>query len=370
MVSESSHTPVPPRLDSFLRAELQGIGSAWPEDVEEADARAFVEALEWHGVAPILLEKASSRLPDNVRDLLRKSVLLQVALEHERLRELRSVAAALHDQQVKALVMKGSALAYQIYPAAYLRPRADHDLLIDAARIEEVRALFRSRDYKEHSTGGSLIIAQTSFSREADPGAHVFDIHWRTSNVHVVSDALDAATLYEHAVRHPQIEHLLVPSLDHSLLVALLHRAAHHHDSNRLIWLADIDLLVRRLGTETVGAILEDARTRGALSVCVRGLELTSRWFATPLPALPAITGDRLQWLVARRVRRLEFFLRDLRALPSWRSRAQWLRELAFPSREFMTTHFAVKDEESLSRLYLRRGLRGARRLFRRMGPS
>jgi len=341
---------------------------AWPDAVAEEDVRSFLIALDWHGLVPYFHQLAASRLPGELRSLLRARALLHVAVEHERLVELRKVSTALHSREVRTLTVKGSALAYQIYPAAYLRPRADHDLLIDSSRIDSVRELFTSLGYTESSTGGSLITAQTTFLRDDESIPHVFDIHWRTSNVHAVSNALDAETIFASATAHPEVEHLLVPSLAHSLLVALLHRAAHHHDSDRLIWLADIDLLVRKIGAEGVVACLDDARKRQALSVCVRGLSLTSEWFDTPLPPLPEMTSDKLRWLAGRRAGRLEYFFNDFRALPTWRSRAQWIRELAFPTEDFMRTHFSERGDKSLPRLYLKRGVRGLLRIFTHSG--
>jgi len=367
ILSEFDLQPAVPRiLEPFLRATLHGRVDAWPGDVNEKSIDEFLVALEWHGLASYFHEIASSRVPDTVRLPLRRRSLLQVAIEHARHMELQSVSAALHLRGVRTLAIKGSALAYQVYPGAHLRPRADHDLLIDSSSIDGVRESFLARGYTEYSTGGSLITSQTTFQRGEDMLSHVFDVHWRASNVHAVSRALDSETLFASATPHPVVEHLLVPSLPHSLLIALLHRAAHHHNSDRLIWLTDIDLLARSIGTAGVAALLEDARQREALSVCVRGLALTAEWFGTPLPPLPAAGRDRLRWLIGKRVHRMEFFVQDLRAIPTWKSRVSWLRELAFPAESFMRTQFSERTGESLYRLYLRRGLRSLGRIFKR----
>jgi hypothetical protein len=360
---ETEEPPLPQGATPLLRFILRGGEIPGGDELTAQESEDFAAHLAFHGLVPIAYERIRHLALDaRLRSRLREKTFAEAAAEELRERDLLELAAH-WPAGLPGLVMKGSALAYQIYQQPHLRPRSDHDLLIEWNDLPNIRELFLSLGYEEESTGGQLITSQTLFVREGEASS-VFDVHWRPSNVHAVSRALSFGELIAASTPHPRFSSLRVPSLEDSLLIALLHRAAHHHDSERLIWLADIDLLCRTLGDERVASVVERARGRGAGSVCIRGLQLTRQYFGTPLPALPDVDRDRLNWLNARRAKRVEMFLRDLQALPGWRARRRWLRELAFPTESFMRKEFA-RGHESLARLYLRRGVRGLKRLFR-----
>jgi hypothetical protein len=57
--------------------------------------------------------------------------------------------------------------------------------------------------------------------------------------------------------------------------------------------------------------------------------------------------------------------LHNFRALP-WRARAQRLWQLAFPPADFVQQSFGTRNRLLLPWLYVRRGVRGVARLFRR----
>jgi hypothetical protein len=59
--------------------------------------------------------------------------------------------------------------------------------------------------------------------------------------------------------------------------------------------------------------------------------------------------------------------LADLGALP-WRARLQRLWQLAVPPADFMQESFRSRSRLALPWLYIYRGARGIRRLFRRAG--
>lgn len=361
---EPEEPPLPPDASRLLRFILGHPDAPDASALPEQDCEAFAAYLTFHGLVPLAYERVRRLAPAaRLTSLLRAKTFAEAAAEELRERDLGELAARCPDP-MNVLVIKGSALAYQIYEQPHLRSRSDHDLLIAFEDLPALRNIFLSLGYVEESTGGELITSQTLFVREG-ARASVFDVHWRASNVHAVSRALVFESLIASSTAHPHFPALRVPSLDDSLLIALLHRAAHHHDSERLIWLADIDRLCRALGEQRVAAVVDEARRKRIGSVCVRGLLLTRHYFATPLPPLPHTGRDRLSWLNARRSRRVEMFLRDLEALPGWNARRRWLHELAFPNEAFMRKEFA-RGDESLARLYLRRGLRGLRRLFRR----
>ncbi len=180
--------PFPEELREALRAALRGEPATWPS----ALGRHEIDALEEHGFLPLVY--AHSHMP-----ALRDQAIRAASTEAIRHEELRRVIAGLG---IFALIVKGSALAYQVYPAPELRPRSDTDLLIDLADLDTARASFRALGYHEAATSGDdLAFAQRTNTRLDDLGcAHVFDVHWEIANPPLFAGALRFAELKPRAV--------------------------------------------------------------------------------------------------------------------------------------------------------------------------
>ena len=127
-----------------------------------------------------------------------------------------------------------------------------------------------------------------------------------------------------------------------ALLIACIHRVAHHYDSERLIWLYDLHLLLERASEEDLGLFVRMAVEKRVAAICVRGVDLAQQRFHTTLSAKWL---DRLRQAAKRlpcepsaayldtHHRQVESLLWDLRGLPRWRDRARLLRQHLLPSR-------------------------------------
>src|SRR5262249_51587245 len=154
-------------------------------------------------------------------------------------REITRVLASLREAGVTALVLKGGALAYTHYPAPHLRPRGDTDLLVtreDRARAQE--ALDDLGYRRQNSVSRDAVHTQWMFRRHEGRLPHTIDLHWAISNRPLFArmlsfdelrrDARPIATLGADA---------LAPAPVHALILACVHRVAHHDDAPTLIWL-------------------------------------------------------------------------------------------------------------------------------------
>ena len=107
----------------MLRGEVQ----AWPDSLTDSLTHSLttdeLRAILEHGVGPLVY--ARLRLPQ-----LRTDAIHAAAHEPLRASDLAEVLGALAGRGVEALILKGTALAYDLYPAPELRPRSDTDLLI------------------------------------------------------------------------------------------------------------------------------------------------------------------------------------------------------------------------------------------------
>lgn len=354
--------PIPARLREPLRQALRGEMAAWPS-LSGDDVRL----LEDHGVAPLIY--ATQALPE-----LRGAAIRAAALEPLRADDLRGVLSALAERGLEVLITKGTALAYDVYAAPELRPRGDVDLLVAREQAEAAIEAFRALGYRDQLTSGDEhAVRQVTLSRTDAHGIrHDYDLHWDVANTPLFASALrfaDIGTIplprlgpHAHGLAHPD-----------ALLLACIHRVAHHHDNERLIWLVDIALLRDRMTAGEHRRFWRQAAEARVVGVCRHSIELADGWLSRP-------PHDRAEdYLGHEELTREEpsqaFLDRDLtyggemlanfRALP-WRARVQRLWQLAFPPAAFVRQSFGTQNRLLLPWLYVRRGVRGVARLFRR----
>jgi len=363
--------PIPPRLRSLLRGLLRGEPAPWPAEAGSDDAARLLESIKQHGIGPLVY----SRLSDAswpIHPALREAAIRAATGESLRLADLRALLAEFAGQGIRVVIIKGTGLAYDLYDAPELRPRGDTDLLIAEQDCDAVRRLMLALGYESPLTSGdTLAVRQQSFSRSG----HVYDVHWDVANSPVVRDALPFDELISRAIAVPRIAPAaLAPSNVDALLLACIHRVAHHHDNERLIWLYDILLLREAMTADEHARFWHLAAERRVVTICERSIELADSWFAT-------VPHDRASdWLgedermrdepsagiLDRGRRRAAVLGGDLKAL-GWRLRLRRLRELALPPRAFVRQSFPSAPTVALPALYLWRGARGLLRLFRKV---
>jgi hypothetical protein len=310
---------------------------------------------------------AYSRIP-----ALREAAIRDAAVEALRLADLREVLAALAARGVVPLIVKGTALAYGIYDAPELRPRADTDLLIDAAQIDLVRAALAPLGFREPLTSGDdLAVRQRSFDRTDRFGvSHSYDVHLDIANPAVVARALTYDDMRRRAMPLPRISPLaFAPSMVDSLLYACIHRVVHHFRSSRMMWLYDIHLLAERLSPDDEKEFWSRAAERRVVIICRQTLDdvrevLGGRDLAA---SAPEPEGDEPSRAFLDRHRRRASILGSELAVLTWRERLQRIRQLAFPPPAFVMQSFGTRRRAALPWFYVWRGLRGLARLFRRL---
>lgn len=346
-------------FEMILRAALHGEAATVGADL--------LAAVDEHGVAPLLFARLSAAAGAAPPEL-RERALHAAAVEPFRLADLREVLAALEAEGVRALVVKGTALAYRLYPSAELRPRGDTDLLIDHAALPAARAVFASLGFHL----GLTAPAAQSYAR----AGHIYDVHWSIANNSVFAGVLPVAALFERSVPLPEVSpHARTIGDVDALLYACIHRVAHHHHEERLIWLADVHLLRGRMSPDEHRRFWEAAAEGEIVGICASAIELANHWFGGGdhdlasdwLAAAVVMRAERSQrWLDPSRTRGA-LFASELAATRGWRARASRLRQLAFPPRSMMRTQFATRSRLLLPWLYAWRGVRGVARLFRRV---
>lgn len=336
---------------------------------------AFAASARDHGVAPLLARSAAfgGWHPDLQRSL-REATAAEAVLAIGRERELRHLLDALAAEPVPSLLIKGAHLSRSCYPSPECRPHGDLDILIDHTdRAAAGRALERAGYERLVHVTGNVAFTQVHYWRDDRGGMrHAVDLHWRIASPRVFADRLAWDELNGARSAMPAVHASAAgPSDVHALILACIHRTAHHGNTERLIWLYDIHALANRLDAKDWEAFAALADTRGLAAVALDGLGAAGRWLGTVAPAAvtrrlaharsdPAVSA----FLRPRRAY-VHVALSDLRALPGWRLRLRFVREHLFPDRGYMARRYGTDSAAALPFLYARRFFTGVWRWFR-----
>jgi len=299
---------------------------------------ALAAAARSEGVLPILQWMAGDVTP------LRAGAALQLARRARLSRVLDLLAA----RGVSAVVFKGAHLACTCYPDPAVRPCVDTDLLIRPSDVAAARGVFEESGHRliPH-VSGRLVMSQCHYTDGATGGAHVYDVHWQIANPPAFHDLLSHGEILAQATRLPDFgPHGYGPSVPHALVIACVHRAAHHDASERLVWLNDVRLLLRAASHAERQEFCAIASARGLAVVCADACRRAADLFGDvdvppALLAAGAAPPERLDEYV-RAPSGLKRIWLDARALERWRDRATLIREHLFPPADYMRQTFGT----------------------------
>ena len=367
-------------ISSNQRAAAAFLSSGSVRDLPPGlDVSAFLAFAAREGLLGLLHGRvwaagAADRLPPALVDGLRAGAHRQVAIELAQRVELQRVVAEARRRGLDVLLMKGASLAYDVYPDPAWRVRSDADLLVRAADRHRTRECLDDLGYVcEPEVSGRLVTYQFHSERvDAHGIRHLYDVHWKVMNPQRFADAIGFEELADAAVPLP----LLGPDVRgigraHALWLACVHRAAHHYDSDALVWLYDIHLLMRTLDAGDVARFVSLADRAGVRRICLRALLLTRDRFATPIPpsliaSLEAAPANEPSTMFLRPgVRQLDVLLDNLRVLPGWRARLTLLKEHLFPDAAYMRRTYARGSPAPTLWLYVRRIVVGSSKWLR-----
>ena len=341
------------------------------------ELRAFIAAADEHGVIPLLWQAASAApgTLDWIRQALDEVVRAAVTRELFVRADLRRVGQVLAAAGVSALFVKGSALAYTVYPDPWVRPRTDTDLLVSPASVAAASAAIESCGYRRSDalSTGTLVSHQIAFERSDDHGVrHVLDLHWKIANPQLLADVLPFEDLWTSRTPLTALgASAWAPSPVASIVLACVHRLGHHQGQDRLIWLYDLKLLTAALTDAGWGELVTLASARGVAGLCLDGLRETKTRLGGELPAAvesslsSAAPAEPSAIYLAGRVRRRDVLVSDLKTLGSWPERMRLLREHAFPPVAFIQQRYGTSARWLLPALYAHRLVTGAFRWTR-----
>jgi hypothetical protein len=361
---------------ALAAAALSGRTDA--SDAAPADHDRFLRWLASEGLSALIARAAPSWAEGALRQPLFEASCRQVAIAALQERELRTVAATFERAGIAPIFLKGTALAHTVYEEPALRGRRDTDFLIPEESALRVQNLIEGLGYERvPQAPGQLAAPQFHYGRFDERGVHhALDVHLRISNVLSYGQALDYQELRADAVALPGVNGALIPSPLHSLLIACIHRVAHHHDSPRLLWLLDIHRLSASLGAADWERLLALTAQKRLSAVLLNGLirageEFEQRAPGTVLDRLAAASdGEGAPPILDGETTRIDVMWADLASAGTWQIRARLVREHLFPPRAYMRQAYARFPDLLLPLAYVARIVRGAPKWFRRANDA
>jgi hypothetical protein len=309
---------------------------------------------------------------DRIVDAERRRLALREGVAYN---EMKRVVGAFAEAGVRAAILKGSALAYTLYPEPWTRPRFDLDLLVGRADRDRSKAIMRALGYHEGRPMSSRwLMQQDAWKRTVGDDLLDVDVHFELTNRQFFAARLPVDELLSRAAPAPfagDAAWQLHP-ID-ALLYACVHRVAHHSQEARLIWHTDIARQGAALDAASVSQFVERARAAGLSSIAAQELRIASALWNERSGALaPEVvralsdngrTEASARFLGAGRGPAGDLWL-DLQSLPRWRDRAGLVAELLFPSRDYMLRQPGVTPA-NLRWRYVRRYFEWPARWFR-----
>jgi hypothetical protein len=270
--------------DAELRAAATAVAD-WPSLIDAA-AQHRVAAFVQQAVA-----RVSLTLPPEAQHALRQSALDALARVMLLDNELRRVAGVLAARAIPVILLKGPVLARTIYPAAALRPYGDIDLTVRVADEAEAVAALLDCDFHEVPHGAEE--ARRAHAAHVHNGAGFHRLFVSAGGGALVELHLDPLQLglqpaceagrWDRALAVPGLDGVLMLCAEDQLVQLAVH--AHKHGFDRLIWLKDIDLLLRAshdgLDWDLIDSV---ARAEGVRSSVWYTIRLARMMLGTPVP--------------------------------------------------------------------------------------
>lgn len=326
------------------------------------------------GLECAFLDIGGAEIPPGAARFLKQAALGRTMWELRHREVVATCVAELSRAGIPAILIKGTPLAYRLYPRPTHRPRADTDILVRPADGSRARHVLRSCGLRELvAVGGEVISYQTTFEAESAGCGHQLDVHWQINNSQLLARLFTFAELERTCVAVPALgSPAATPDDVHALLIACMHRATHKnvpyyvagvhgHHPDRLAWLWDIRLLCDRLAPSDSDRLADLARAKGLVGATCDGIRAAQACFpaanlAGHAQALERHRGKDAASHYLEQPPLAQQWL-DFRALGSARRQALYLKELFLPGEAYMRKRFGTKAPLAL--LYLRRAFGG-----------
>lgn len=354
------------RGDAPVRTFPEG---ATHEDIAEiADAEGVIALLHDRLSASNSSTSTSAIFEEHIAKLAREKAKQSLMREAE----CRRILARLRQDGIQALLLKGSALAYWLYPSAYLRECSDIDLLFSSFEEAQKAAeslLSMQFSLRDHPPAGDLVSFELTCIRNQETGTGLeIDLHWRLSSSPVFAYRFDFAELDSGAISLPRLgDSARGLSPVHALFNACMHRVQNMPDDteNNLKWLYDIHLLGSQFTPADWERIVAIAVERKLSGTCLDGLLAVKLEFNTAIPeavlaSLANAAGN--EGMQISKMNRWFYIQRmSFSGFPTLGLRMRWLKQRMLPNAGYLKARYG---ETGIAMLIFKRIKAGSRRFL------
>ena len=365
-----------PAFTEFLKGS-RGSSTRWLAlGITERELLDICEGEELYGLVQHRLSQSpyAREWPVMIQDVLSRVARRETAKELLHAVEVRAVLDALAAAGIPAVLLKGTPLAYTVYPLPACRPRSDTDLLVRPEDVSVARRVLASLDYRTTVYCDDLF-SQFEMQKVDSYGVlHVFDFHWKISTQPAFADVLTCHELLARAQPVPALGvHAIAAGPLDALLLACIHPVMHHRNVERVLWTYDIHLLASRLTETEWERFTSLALDKKIAAVSAERLRLARSLFDTRIG--PEVTR---QLCAARREPSAEYLGQDrrwhhelissIRGVATWRDRLGLLSKVLFPGGNYMLAAYGLVGKPFgrllLPILYVHRNVRGTWRIL------
>jgi len=331
-----------------------------PDSLRRIRPEAFLPLCRAHRVAGLVYEAAAgadgfpAEILPPLREMARKTLVDNLVL----LRALQDAAAALSEEGLGFVLLKGASLLGFLYPEIQLRPMTDVDLLIREKDWPKVAETLKGRGYRMPAPDSERYYAENWYHQlveSAQVPPTYLEFHWNLESVE--RSRIDPEELIREAVPCAIEKEPYLRLGDDHLAVHLCVHLAHHYESPALIWVIDLRRLIQtgHLSWERIARLAKAWGVRNCLAYSLGYLErvfpgtlppearqvrlsfarrILLGSFRTENPVLPhrSLAGRPLRhavsmilldrWRDVARYISVHSFLRALRSMPSTHPRA------------------------------------------------
>ncbi len=251
--------------------------------------------LNSHGVLPLFYWKIghlSQELcpPESVIVRMRTAFMKSQARTFQMERQLFSILGALNNNGIRALVLKGSGLAWSLYPDPATRPSNDIDILVLPEEFAKAREILHEIGYQsifEKFERFENSDSEEVFIHRANPRGNLcVELHWELHNFLGVERNDRVSDLFTRAVelKTPDLTFECLHRVD-ALVHTTLHLIMTHNQDMRLLWIHDIALLAQSLTVPEDWKLLQERSSIwGARLSIEKSLKIAQVWADLQLP--------------------------------------------------------------------------------------
>jgi hypothetical protein len=368
---------VPDDLLSYILFLLRDECPAMPEASSD-EWTDLLTRLSFHSILPLVYRKIGQlpqevHPPKHIIQDMRKAFMGSRALCLQMERQLHRLLDAFKEAAVRALVLKGPALVWSVYPDPATRPSSDIDLLVLPEEFTKAREVLHRLGYrctfgKFEDFGGTG--CQETFINQANSTDSLdVELHWE---LHDFFGVERGNRVYDLFSRSMEVETSIVTFEALNWVDALIHAALHlvmtHNQEVRLLWIYDIALLAQKLTVPDDWKLLQERSSIwGARLSLESSLRMAQLWAGLQIPrgfdrfsAWPKPTEAETTAVINTMLRHsrpdiyLKLFSPGLGSL-TIPKKIRLLLRLVFPSTDCMRSRYLFSHKWLLPVFYIRR---------------